>query len=156
MTIDFSAFIDIKIAILLWALGYAIKHGNKFKIIKNIPNDAIPILLFGVGIITACIEAGDVSINAVIIGIITAGFAIGIHSSGKNIFKLAEGTTIYATPESINNSVAKQEKEKKQQQQYIDNSNYTNSENYTSAVNDSLGDSEIILEMPNETGTSVG
>ena len=154
MAIDFSSFIDVKIAILLWCVGYAIKH-LKFKFFKNIPNDSIPIMLFGIGIVGSCIEAGDVSMNAIIIGIITAGFAVGIHSSGKNIFKLAENTTVYATPDSISNSTAKQEKQKKE---YINSDNYIETPTYEEEIPDSetLGDGEIILDVPEDTGSSVG
>lgn len=154
MSIDFSSFIDVKIAILLWCLGYVIKH-SKLKIFKNIPNDAIPIILFGIGVVGACIDVGDVSLNGIIIGVITAAFAVGVHSSGKNIFKLAEGTTIYATPDSINNSTAKQEKVKKEYD-YIDNQNYTNTDVYSDNIN-SLSDGEIIIgDVPVGNGNSVG
>jgi hypothetical protein len=154
MSIDFTSFIDVKIAILLWCLGWAIKHIGKIKLFKNIPNDAIPIILFGIGIVGTCIETGDVSLNGIIMGVITAGFAVGIHSSGKNIFKLAAGTTIYATPDSITNSTAKQERNKTE---YINNQNYMNSDNYdfTSDVN-TVDDGEVILDVPVDTGRSVG
>ena len=155
MSIDFSSFIDVKIAILLWCLGWCIKHA-KLKFFKNIPNESIPIMLFGVGIIATCLEAGDVSLNAIIMGIITAGFAVGIHSSGKNIFKLTEGTTIYATPDNVAKNAARQERTRKEE--YINSSNYTETENYNNLVSEeeSLSDGEIILDVPADTGHSVG
>ena len=154
MSIDFTSFIDVKIAVLLWCLGWAIKHVTKIKLFKNIPNDAIPVILFGIGIVGTCIETGDVSLNGIIMGVITAGFAVGIHSSGKNIFKLAAGTTIYASPDSITNNTAKQEKHKIE---YINNQNYMNNDNYDYSSNaDSIDDGEIILDVPVESGNSVG
>ena len=111
MTIDFTSMIDVKIAIILWCLGWFIKH-SKIKAIKRLPNDAIPIILMATGVIISCIMVGDVTTNAIIIGAITSIFAVGVHSSGKNIFKLSENTTVYATQDSISNNLAKQEKEK--------------------------------------------
>ena len=111
MTIDFTSMIDVKIAIILWCLGWIIKH-SKIKAIKRLPNDAIPIILMATGVIISCIMVGDVTTNAIIIGAVTSIFAVGVHSSGKNIFKLSENTTVYATQDSISNNLAKQEKEK--------------------------------------------
>lgn len=106
MNIDFSSLIDVRIAIILWIIGWLLKH-SKISFIKNLPNDAIPIILGAVGIIISCFQAGDVTMNSFLIGLISAIFAIGVHSSGKNIFKLAEGTTVFATADSIKNNLIK-------------------------------------------------
>ena len=111
MTIDFSSLIDVKIAIILWCLGWVLKH-SKIQFIKKIPNDGIPAILMAAGVIISCIMVGDVTTNAVIIGVITSIFAVGVHSSGKNIFSLHENTTVYATQDNITNNLAKQEKDK--------------------------------------------
>ena len=116
MSIDFSSMIDVKIAIILWCLGWFIKH-SKIKAIKRLPNDAIPIILMAAGVIISCIMVGDVTTNAIIIGAVTSIFAVGVHSSGKNIFKLSENTTVYATQDNISNNLAKQEKEKNENNQ---------------------------------------
>lgn len=116
MSIDFSSMIDVKIAIILWCLGWFIKH-SKIKAIKRLPNDAIPIILMATGVIISCIMVGDVTTNAIIIGAVTSLFAVGVHSSGKNIFKLSENTTVYATQDNISNNLAKQEKEKNENSQ---------------------------------------
>ena len=116
MSIDFSSMIDVKIAIILWCLGWFIKH-SKIKAIKRLPNDAIPIILMAAGVIISCIMVGDVTTNAIIIGAVTSIFAVGVHSSGKNIFKLSENTTVYATQDNISNNLAKQEKEKNENSQ---------------------------------------
>ena len=116
MSIDFSSMIDVKIAIILWCLGWFIKH-SKIKAIKRLPNDAIPIILMATGVIISCIMVGDVTTNAIIIGAVTSIFAVGVHSSGKNIFKLSENTTVYATQDNISNNLAKQEKEKNENSQ---------------------------------------
>lgn len=120
MSIDFSSMIDVRIAIILWCIGWVIKH-SKNKYIKKIPNDAIPIILMAIGVIISCIMVGDVTTNSLIIGAVTSIFAVGVHSSGKNIFKLSENTTIYATQDNIKNNLAKQEKD--------------NMENNTSTIN---------------------
>ena len=110
MSIDFSSMIDVRIAIILWCLGWFLKH-SKIKFIKNLSNESIPIILVATGIIISCITVGDVTTNSIIIGIVTSVFAVGVHSSGKNIFKLSENTTVFATKDNINNSLAKQERE---------------------------------------------
>ena len=107
MGIDFSALLDSRIIVVLWCLGYALKH-VKWKPIKAISNTLIPVLLTGVGVIMACFIAGDVNFNAILVGFVSAMFAIGIHSTGKNIFKSFTNTTVYVTPDSLNNSTAKQ------------------------------------------------
>lgn len=111
MSIDFSSLIDVKIAIILWCLGWFVKH-SKITCIKRLPNDSIPIILMAAGVLLSCFMVGDVTLNAVIIGVVTGVFAVGVHSSGKNIFKLSENTTVYASQDSISNNLAKQEKEK--------------------------------------------
>lgn len=111
MSIDFSSMIDVRIAIILWCLGWILKH-SKIKFIKNLSKESIPVILIATGVVISCIEVGDVTTNSIIIGIVTSVFAVGVHSSGKNIFKLSEGTTVFATQDNISNNLAKQEKEK--------------------------------------------
>ena len=110
MSIDFSSMIDVRIAIILWCLGWVLKH-SKIKFVKNLSNESIPVILIAAGVIISCVTVGDVTTNSIIIGIVTSVFAVGVHSSGKNIFKLSENTTVFATKDNINNSLAKQEKE---------------------------------------------
>lgn len=107
MNIDLSGLLDAKIIIVLWCIGYGIKH-IKWKPIKSISNTLIPVILVGVGVIMACFLSGDVTFNSIIVGFTSAMFAIGVHASGKNIFKAFTNTTVYVTPDSITNSTAKQ------------------------------------------------
>ena len=122
MTIDFSSMIDVKIAIILWCLGWVIKHSN-IKAIKRLPNNAIPVILMATGVVISCVMVGDVTLNAIIIGVVTSIFAVGVHSSGKNIFKLSENTTVYATQDNISNNLAKQEKDKNESSTLMPNIN---------------------------------
>ena len=107
MNVDLSGLLDSKIIIVLWCIGYGIKH-IKWKPIKSISNNIIPVILVGVGVIMACFLSGDVTFNSIIIGFTSAMFAIGIHASGKNIFKSFTNTNVYVTPDSLTNSTAKQ------------------------------------------------
>ena len=153
MTIDFSSMIDVKIAIILWCLGWFIKH-SKIKAIKRLPNDAIPIILMATGVIMSCIMVGDVTTNAIIIGAVTSLFAVGVHSSGKNIFKLSENTTVYATQDSISNNLAKQEKEKNESNQSMPSTFDDFSDTSMGIVNDydSLDVGESIIGGGNAVG----
>ena len=155
MSIDFSSLIDVRIAIILWIIGWLIKH-SKIRFIKNLPNDAIPIILCSAGILISCFAVGDVTMNSILIGIITAVFSIGIHSSGKNIFKLAEGTTVFATAEAIKNNLAKtvgeQINDSTGDENPYNSSLYFGNEDVP--VDDSLDDDELVLEPSN--GHSVG
>ena len=156
MNIDFSSLIDVRIAIILWIIGWLLKH-SKIPFIKNLPNDAIPIILGATGIIISCFSAGDVTMNSFLIGLISAVFAVGVHSSGKNIFKLAEGTTVFATADAIKNNLIKSIKNEIEN----DNNPYNStsyfgdySNNSDISANDSLDTGEEII--PYEGGNAVG
>ena len=159
MNIDFSSLIDVRIAIILWILGWLLKH-SKISYIKSLPNDAIPIILGAVGIIISCFSAGDVTMNSLLIGLISAVFAIGIHSSGKNIFQLAEGTTVFATAETIKNNLVKSIKKVEENSNPYNSSSYFgdySNGNSDIAADDSLGvDESIIPYDPSNSNSSVG
>ena len=145
MNLDLSQIIDVKISVVLWCLGYFLKH-SKMKYIKRIANDIIPVFLIGTGILLACIFACDVTFNSILIGFTTAMFSLGIHTSGKNIFKFVTGTTIYVTPESLSNSTAKQEKYRSN----INNTNINNTDNNISndsAIIDSNNNTDNISDI---------
>ena len=152
MGIDFSSLLDAKIIIVLWCIGYAIKH-VKWKPIKSISNTLIPVLLTGVGVIMACFIAGDVNLNAIIVGFVSAMFAIGIHSSGKNIFKSFTNTTVYVTPDSLNNSTAKQVGNNNGVSFDVTNDGYTPIED-SSDDGVVIGDDEVIIDSG--SGNAVG
>lgn len=153
MSIDFSSMIDVRIAIILWIIGWLLKH-SKISFVKNLPNDAIPIILLATGTLISCFLVGDVTMNSVLIGVITAVFAIGIHSSGKNIFKLAEGTTVFATAESIKNNLTQNLKDDLKGSDTVDDNPYNSSSFFGDIdAGDSLDDNETIISP---SGNSVG
>lgn len=105
MQLDLSGFIDVKIAVLLWVIGYLIKH-VKTPPIERISNRLIPVILMIVGIMVSCITRMDVTLDNILVGIITSLFAVGVHSSGANIFaglKLDTGKPIKANEDMITN-----------------------------------------------------
>ena len=151
MNLDLSGLLDAKIIIVLWCIGYGIKH-IQWKPIKSISNNIIPVILVGVGVIMACFLSGDVTFNSIIIGFTSAMFAIGIHASGKNIFKSFTNTNVYVTPDSLTNSTAKQ----------VGNQNsapsigFDTSELITTDVGTDdgivLGDDEVVIDSGNAMG----
>lgn len=124
MNINFEGLIDIKIAIVLWIIGYAIKH-SEFKPFKRLPNKLVPMILIVVGVGMSTIMIGDVTFESIIIGLVTALFAVGVHSSGKNIFDNLFNTSIDVDASNLNETLvdkirnknnvkAEEEREKKQ------------------------------------------
>ena len=151
MGLDLGGLLDSKIIIVLWCIGYGIKH-IQWKPIKSVSNNIIPVILVGVGVIMACFLSGDVTFNSIIIGFTSAMFAIGIHASGKNIFKSFTNTNVYVTPDSLTNSTAKQ----------VGNQNsapsigFDTSESITTDVGTDdgivLGDDEVVIDSGNAMG----
>lgn len=149
MDINLSGLLDAKIVVVLWCIGYAIKH-MKWKPIKSISNTIIPVLLVGVGLIMSCLLSGDVTFNALLVGFTSAMFAIGVHASGKNIFKAFTNTTVYVTPDSLTNSTAKQ----------VGNNNSVNGSSVEDYVPISdypddgviVSDDEVIIDSGNSVG----
>lgn len=153
MNVDFTSLLDSKIIIVLWCLGYGLKH-IKWKPIKSISNTLIPVFLTGVGVIMACFLAGDVTLNAIIVGFVSAMFAIGVHASGKNIFKAFTNSTVYVTPDSLNNSTAKQVGTQNQAPSFdasVSDYNITDDGLDDGVV---IGDDEVIID--DGSGSAVG
>lgn len=86
MSLDFSSVIDMKLAVILWLLGYAIKH-LKWKPVKQLSNKLIPVILVIFGIGLSCLFYGDVQFDPILTGIVTSMFTVGIHASGINVWK---------------------------------------------------------------------
>ena len=86
MNIDFSQVINMKLAVILWLVGFGIKH-IKWKPIEQLSNKLIPVILTILGIGVSCIFEGDVNFDGIIVGIVTSMFAVGVHSSGHNAWK---------------------------------------------------------------------
>lgn len=84
---DFNVPISVETVLILLLVGAAIKH---LKMFENVNNRAIPVLLFGVGILITVLDQWPITLVNIISIIITALssslLAVGIHSSGKNIF----------------------------------------------------------------------
>lgn len=90
--IDVTGYIDIKITVVLWIIAFAIKHIN-WKPIKKVSNQLIPVIVSIIGVILSC-YLYKISLDSAIIGFVSAMFSVGIHSSGKNIFKFAGNTFV--------------------------------------------------------------
>ncbi len=89
--VDVIQYIDIKLVLLLLAIGFLVKH-----FIPKISNKLIPYILFGISIIDKIIGYGDFSFKgisgSIVDAIICAAIAIGLHSSGKGIIYLVNST----------------------------------------------------------------
>ena len=119
MNLDVSSMVDIPTVITLWAIGFAMKH-LEWAPIKRISNKAIPMFLLVIGMLMVSVRLGDVTFNGLFIGFVSSMFAIGIHSSGKNIFSFFNDATLSVDSSSMNNGVVTQEKNKGTDHQYID------------------------------------
>lgn len=85
-------YLDYRLILLLLAIGFLTKH-----CFNKLPNSSIPYLLLLVALVY---EVGALSIfayknigNSVIDAIINASIAIGLHTSGKGLFKFAVDPT---------------------------------------------------------------
>lgn len=103
--VDVIQYIDIKLVLLLLAIGFLVKH-----FIPKISNKLIPYILFGISIIDKLVEYGDLSFKgicgAIVDAIICAAIAIGLHSSGKGIIYL-----VNSTPTTTSDSTSDDESE---------------------------------------------
>ena len=90
MELEFSGLIDMKLAVVLWLIGLGIKHLD-WKCVKQLSNKLIPTILIITGIGLECVFMGDVTFDGILSGVITAIFAVGVHSSGKNVLRTLMG-----------------------------------------------------------------
>ena len=79
--------ISFEIVILLLLIGAAVKH---LEVFSKVVNTYIPVILIVIGIIVALLTniatlPGSL-VDTLITGLASAIVAVGIHSSGKNIF----------------------------------------------------------------------
>lgn len=81
-------YINIYLILALLGIGFIIKHTKK---LENIPNNYIPIILYILSMIYEIITLNSYDkisiINGIMDATIASAIAIGIHSSGKQIFK---------------------------------------------------------------------
>lgn len=79
-------YINVLLIMFLMAIGFIVKHMD-----SKIKNSRIPMILLIVSMIYEFVCIHDYNVNAIVNaitdGIISAAIAIGLHSSGKEIFK---------------------------------------------------------------------
>jgi len=92
--VDITGMIDIKVVILLMAIGFIFKH---LTIFKKISNDYIPLILIVISLIINFLNIEEVTINgftnAFVTSILSAAVAIGMHQQGKGFFKSLKDAT---------------------------------------------------------------
>lgn len=114
MGLDISSLVDVPTVVTLLAVGFGLKY-IQWTPIKRISNKLIPVFLLIMGVLMVSISYGDVTFDSVFIGFVSSMFAIGIHSSGKNIFSFFNGNTLTVDAKSLNHGVVENLKEAKQQ-----------------------------------------
>lgn len=84
---NLSIPVDLQVVILLLLIGAALKHLGVF---EKIVNNYIPVILIIIGVaielITHSKGLPDTLVDNLITGLASAMAAVGLHSSGKNIF----------------------------------------------------------------------
>lgn len=84
---NLSIPVDLQVVILLLLIGAALKHLGLF---EKIVNNYIPAILIVIGVaielITHSKGLPDTLVDNLITGLASAMAAVGLHSSGKNIF----------------------------------------------------------------------
>lgn len=84
---NLSIPVDLQVVILLLLIGAALKHLGVF---EKIANNYIPVILIIIGVaielITHSKGLPDTLVENLITGLASAMAAVGLHSSGKNIF----------------------------------------------------------------------
>ena len=94
--VDIQSFVNPTLAVILWAIGIAIKHTKVFEKIKN---NFIPAILSVLGIIINLFMSG-VSLQSVIVGFVTSMVCVGIHKSGKETLKGIDLSSIFTSESS--------------------------------------------------------
>ena len=94
--VDIQSFVNPTLAVILWAIGIAIKHTKVFEKIKN---NFIPVILSVLGIIINLFMSG-VSLQSVIVGFVTSMVCVGIHKSGNETLKGIDLSSIFTNESS--------------------------------------------------------
>ena len=94
--VDIQSFVNPTLAVILWAIGIAIKHTKVFEKIKN---NFIPVILSVLGIIINLFMSG-VSVQSAIAGFVTAMVCVGIHKSGNETIKGIDLSSIFTSDSS--------------------------------------------------------
>lgn len=84
---NLSIPVDLQVVILLLLIGAALKHLGVF---EKVVNNYIPAILIVIGVIIELVTHSkglpDTLVENLITGLASAMAAVGLHSSGKNIF----------------------------------------------------------------------
>ncbi|MBE5970815.1 MAG: holin [Erysipelotrichaceae bacterium] len=65
-------------------VGYCIKHVKKFDAIAN---EYIPIILAALGVVLGCVAKQEITLNAIVGGLISGLLAVGLHQFFKQIIE---------------------------------------------------------------------
>lgn len=82
--LDIFNYVNITVALVLWTVGYFIKH---LKVLNKIKNNFIPVILIVLGIILSFALSG-ISVESFTSGLATALVCVGTHKSGRELFSL--------------------------------------------------------------------
>lgn len=110
-------YINVLLIMFLMAFGFIIKHMD-----TKIKNSYIPAILLVVAMIYEFVSLHSYDstaiLNAIVDGIISAAISIGLHSSGKEIFKsiLSDKTLKSALVDSITDSSSNEEEEESEEE----------------------------------------
>lgn len=93
---NFNVPVSVETIILLLLIGAAIKHLDAF---NKVSNTYIPIVLFAFSVLITVLQSWPITLTNAISVITTAlassVIAVGIHSSGKNIFDNGQFINIF-------------------------------------------------------------
>lgn len=83
----FKIQIDVQVVLALLLFGAMIKH---LKMFEKVSNDLIPVLCYCVAFIIEIFQAWPIKpdnfLNVIIVSLVSACTAVGLHKTGKNIF----------------------------------------------------------------------
>ena len=82
--LDIFNYVNITVALVLWTVGYFIKHT---KVMNKIKNNYIPVILIVLGIILSFALSG-ISVESFTSGLATALVCVGTHKSGRELFSM--------------------------------------------------------------------
>ena len=104
---NFNVPISIETVVILLLIGAAIKHLDMF---ESIDNKFIPPILFAFGVIFTVITQWPVNVanlvHVVIVALASSLLAVGIHSSGKNMFANGRFVELFLQSYSGDNTVS--------------------------------------------------
>ena len=103
--VDIQSFVNPTLAVILWAIGVAIKHTKVFEKIKN---NFIPVILTLLGIVLNLFVSG-VNLQSVVVGFVTAMVCVGVHKSGNETLRGIDLSSIFTSETSSEEAVGNTE-----------------------------------------------